>query len=283
MFRWSRHPLNDPSQLVMPTSGHAAFGILGVAIFFLALFFPSPPAAPAFYPDISIVAHVTYWRPSPGGSIEITRGGGSGSGSRIDLSDGLDLGTADTPEGGVDVIWRTHRFSLAYEPLEYSGRTTLARPLIFHGATYPAGERVASDVALDFWIPRYDYEFVHLADVDFRAGLQLYVWQFDAHLTGSGSSGAIDQHRAFTHVMPAFTMAGGWGRGPWRLDAGFAGGVIGSDRYSLDLEGGLAWRPLHLFDLEIGYHWLKFRFHETTNVGDITSQGPFVGASFYFP
>jgi hypothetical protein len=233
-----------------------------------------PPRVQAQPSSLEILPIFRYWRPSLSGNMTITAGGRPGSGGRVDFSRDLDLGTANAFEGGLSLLLESHELGVRYDPSSFHGDATLDRTIVYHGATYPAGERVSSDVSLDFVIPEYSYRFWNLDGADLRAGIRGYIWTFGSELKGSGPGGVLDESRSFTHALPAgfFTLADSWRS--WRIWGTAAGGLIASDRYVADFEAGVGYR---LFEdhaeLDVGYRWLRTEFHETTNLGALTESG----------
>ena len=233
--------------------------------------------------SLSILPIFRYWRPSIGGDMTITAGGLRGSGSLVDFSRDLDLGTANAFEGGVSLMLGPHELGVRYDPNSFHGDTTLDRTIVYHGATYPLGARVSSDVSIDFVIPEYGYRLWHLAAADLQAGIRGYIWTFDSEIRGSGLGGELDESRSFTHALPAgfFAIADSWRS--WRISGTAAGGLIASDRYVADFEAALGYR---LFgdraELDVGYRWLRTEFHETTNLGALVESGLLVSVSARF-
>ena len=245
----------------------------------------SPPQAQAAAPAsaLEIAPIFRYWRPSLSGDITITAGGQPGSGGRIDVSSDLDLGTANAFEGGARVSLGRHELAIRYDPSSFQGDTTLQRPFVYHGTTYPAGERVSSDVSLDLVIPEYGYRLWSAAVADLRGGIRGYIWAFDSELKGTGPGGVLDQSRGFTHALPAgfFALEGAWG--DLRVGGTAAGGLLASDRYVADFEAGVGYGLLGgRAEVDVGYRWLRFDFHETTNVGALTESGLLVSLSARF-
>jgi hypothetical protein len=245
---------------------------------------PPPQAqAPAPAPTLEVEPIFRYWRASLSGDITITAGGQPGSGSRIDVSSDLDLGTTNAFEGGARVSLGRHELAIRYDPSSFHGDTTLQRPIVYHGTTYPVGEQVSSDVSLDFVIPEYGYRLWSAAMADLRGGLRGYIWTFDSELKSTGPAGALDESRSFTHALPAgfFSLQGAWG--DFRLRGTAAGGLLASDRYVADFEGGVGYA---LFNdhaqVDVGYRWLRLDFHETTNLGALTESGLLVSLSARF-
>ena len=202
-----------------------------------------------------------------------------GSANRIDVADDLDLGAADAGEGTIDGAVGRHHFRLSYEPLGFDGVTTTNRVLRFHGAEIAPGTRLRSDLAFRLVIPRYEYELLAGPQAELRGGLLAYVWTFDARLRGPGPGGLVDERRRFTHALPAVTVSAALPIVGWELAAESALGVLGSDRYAIDLAPEVRRTLWRRWRFAIGYRWLKFAFHETTNRADLTFQGPFVSVS----
>jgi hypothetical protein len=249
-------------------------------------FLDDPPsgaqaAAPASTLEVEPIFR--YWRASLSGNMTITAGGHPGSGSRIDVSSDLDLGTTNAFEGGARVSIGRHELAVRYDPSSFQGDATLNRPFVYHGTTYPAGERVSSDVSLDFVIPEYGYRLWSAAVADLRSGIRGYIWTIDSELKGTGPGGVLDQSRGFTHALPAgfFALEGAWG--DLRVGGTMAGGLLASDRYVADFEAGVGYNLLGgRAEVDVGYRWLRFDFHETTNVGALTESGLLVSLSARF-
>jgi hypothetical protein len=181
-------------------------------------------AAAANGEPVRLFAEGAYWRSYPSGTMTITEGGRSGSGTRIDLSDDLDLGAANVGEGRIGGEIASHRLSLGYEPLSVTGEATLGRSVVFHGVEFPAAERVQSEIDLRSIVPRYDYMLLDSPTARLRAGLGAYVWTFEAKMRGSSG----DTSRSFTHVLPLVPLESEVPFGPWSVAATAS---FGTSRY----------------------------------------------------
>ena len=250
---------------------------------------PCAPPCPAETYDVcdpcgrrtlAIGARGRWWRASACGSMFITRGGEPGSAQTLNLCDDLDLERGNAWLAGVDVRLDRHRARFAYEDLSFSGTNTFDRSRVYHGVTYPAGERVESDVSLRLFEAGYEYQVLGGDRANVWAGVSGWVWTFDSQLKGTTSG--LDESRGFTHILPVATLAAHERFGPFALSAGVRGGLLDSDRWALDLEAGLAWRPCNAVVLTLGWRRLEFAFHETTNVADMVFSGPFLGLSASF-
>jgi len=230
-------------------------------------------------------AFARYWRPSISGEVFITRGGVPGSASVVDVDDDMNLKTADAFEGGVSVGYGRHRATLAYEHDPFSGSSTLERPIVYRGVTFPAGDRVESSLDLDIWKLGYDCAFAGAPDVrggfTARAGIAAWLWQYDGRIRSTIST--FDEERSFSHVLPvasiaAETTAMGW----LHLGGKFEGGLVDTDRYVISVEATAGVMLNNTLALELGYRWMNLSFHETTNEADLTLMGPFLNVSLIF-
>jgi hypothetical protein len=239
------------------------------------------PEEPASDDGFHVVPYVRAWWAEPHGNLFITRGGHPGSASRIDVEDDLSLDSEWILEPGVDVVLGRHRLGVAYVPLDFTGRTTLDAPIVFHGTTFPAGTPTRSEVKLPLWIVRYDYALVRESFGELRVGPQLDVWKLDSRVEDTSPGGASER-RSFGSALPGLSLTGTATLGPFDLRATAAGAYRPSDRYILDFDGGLAVHPARGLALELGYRWLGADINETTNDGDLRFRGPFVALSFRF-
>lgn len=225
-----------------------------------------------------------YWHPAIEGEVLITRGGEPGSGSRVDVQDDLDLCDGSAWEVGVSVGYGRHRVFLSYEWVSFCGDSTLDRPIVYRGTTYPAGEHVETDLDLTFWKLGYDYAFVGdpraSAGLVVRGGVAGWLWDYDGRLRGTDSD--LDESRSFSHVLPVATLAAEGAFGVFHVAGRASGGLVASDRYVVDLEASVGVTLWKTLSLDVGYRWMNFSFHETTNEADLTLYGPFAGISIAF-
>jgi hypothetical protein len=213
--------------------------------------------------------------------MRITLGGEPLTGTTIDLRDDLDLDPALAYGLRAAVAWRDHRVRLAYEPVTFSGEATLPRAVVFHGQTYPAGERVEAEVRTDFVIAGYEHRVACSRRAEAWAGVAGYLWEFDSRLEGEGSG--LDESRGFRHFFPAATGAGRLDLGDWVLRGEVAAGGLGSDRYVVDAEASVGRRCFRdRVEVDLGWGMRLLEFHETTNEATIFAHGPFlqVGVDF---
>ncbi len=216
------------------------------------------------------------------GSLLIIKGGKPGSGERINVREDLNLEADQVPEAGFGFSPRDHRLGFEYLPLRFKGKDTLSEPLVFHGANYPTGTRVNSDLDYNFYSFRYDYRVLRADLGDLRVGFQGYYWVFDSRIKGSAPGATFDEHRGFSSFYPAGILSGQLRFGILHLNDSFVLGGLSLERSIIDTAGSAGVRLWNHLDLDLGYRAMHFDMTETTNDGDLTVHGPFFQLSITF-
>jgi hypothetical protein len=247
----------------------------------------TPPCAAAAVervPDpcggFEVAVRARAWWASASGDLLITRGGEPGSGTVADLEDDLGLDSDVVPSAGVDVRLGRHRVRLGWERLAFSGDATLDAPLVFRGTVFPAGEHVDGSLRLSLWEAGYQFLVVDTPCTEVWVGAGAWYWQFCGSL--EGDTPGLDESRSFGHVLPIATLDATQRMGDLFVSAGVHGGMLAEDRYALDLEAAVGLRVWGPIEVEAGWRWMRFAFHETTNEMVATFSGPFVGLSATF-
>lgn len=252
---WTAAPSSGPRG---PVAGEAA---------------PCDPCGPAFP---RLAAFGSYGRPSVSGTLRITRGGEPGTGSEIDVDDTLGLDDGDVFEVGVAwAPFARHRVFVAYERFAFEATEVLPESVIYRDVMFDAGDRVRSSLELDIVKAGYEGLLAGTPSSSLRAGIAGWVWRYQGSL--ENLDGPEDQSRSFTHVLPVAHVAADAAFGVLHVAARAAGGWIGTDRYAIDLSGGVGVRLFDRLSLDLGWRWTRFVFDETTNEGDLVFSGPYVG------
>ncbi len=245
-----------------------------------ALPLPAPAGRPS---ESSFEFGAKYWQAKPDGHLDIEAGSQPATSTHAGLSDQLGL------DSDRELLWNAsldmgeHRFGIEYIPLGFSGSNDITRGYQFHGASYPKGDRVSSDLDLTTWALKWDYAFSKEKDTAdaFRVGLGAWWWNLDTHVTAAPSG--ANEDREFSRVYPG-------AHAQWTTD--FGSGA------TLDLYGALAANSFHrrLYDwgaellypisdairVGLGYRWMVWDFNETTNDGDFDFSGPLATLSVRF-
>ncbi len=218
---------------------------------------------------------------SSSSKVFITSGGQPGTATSIDLRNDLGVDGASAPVVGVDLVWGDRRVRLGLESESFDGHATLGQALVFNGVTFPAGTAASTNLDLTFVTAGYDGLVWHDDDTDLWLGAEAFVWTFDMGMEAPGAG--LSASRSFTHALPALTASCTWQCSEdWRLVTEFQGGLLGSDRRIVDLEAGFVTLLGERLNLDIGYRYRDFRFHETTNTGELVAHGPFLAAWMAF-
>jgi hypothetical protein len=218
-----------------------------------------------------------YWRPWASGKLFITEGGNAGSATWIHLHDDLDLDPANGWDVGLVARYGRHRAHFTYAPLAFHGDARLDESVVYNGGLFPAGDRVRSDIQLDHYEVGYEFGILAEPETQVWGGLSAWIWTYDGKLDDQTSG--LDRHRTFTHVYPVLTLSGLHRIDVLKLAAGGKLGGLAGDRYAIDAEASVGVRLFERADLDLGWRYERFAFHETTNEARMTFQGPFVRLS----
>jgi len=85
-----------------------------------------------------------YWFPSLDGSVRVDEAGIIGG--VIDFDEDLGIEDEDYPSVEVFVGGGNHHLSFTYMDIDYSGRKTLTKEIIFKGETYSVGALLDSSI-----------------------------------------------------------------------------------------------------------------------------------------
>ncbi len=213
------------------------------------------------------------------GDVTITRGGTPGSGTRLELIDDLDLEGRDQGELAADVAFGGVRLGAAWLPLVFDGKERLDQTELFHGTTYPAGNRVESDLQLTTWKLRLDARVHEDHDSELRLGVGAYWWTLDMRLNDLDAQ--ISDERRFSRLLPAISASGSWRFAPgWSADVDAAFASIDQGRRLWDLDASARYRIDRWVTLALGLRFLRYELNEDTNDGTIDVLGPTLGFEF---
>ncbi len=221
-------------------------------------------------------ARATFFPTQIDGNVEITQGGLPGSGSRMNLADDLDLQENSFGNFALELDDGPLRLGLQYLPFSYDGGETLARDVVFHGRTYPAGNDVESDLGLTTWAARVDGALIQENDFEVRLGVGAYWWQFDLELRDLDA--AFADSRKFSRLLPAITGSSWTGFGDGfgvRVDGAFAS--LDEGRRLVDVSAAVDWEFIDRVHASLGWRWLRYWLNEDTNRGLLDLKGPTIG------
>ena len=126
-----------------------------------------------------------WWR--PGQAIVLASDAPGVPGTSIDFARNLGFANRGLPD--VQLVVRAaakHRIRFEYVPIRYTAAGTPTRALVFDGATYPAGEPIATTFDWEAWRIGYEYDFLVRPRV--AAGLIVEGRQTDITVRLAGAS-----------------------------------------------------------------------------------------------
>lgn len=176
-----------------------------------------------------------------------------------------------------------HHLSLTYTDIDYSGRKTLTRTLIFKGEIYSAGDVVDSSIAYKEMDLRYRYDFLSLESVlgGFSLGgvFQVKYLAGDASLKTTG----IDEKEDFTLPIPMVGLNLHIGIVANILEARVRGTGIGySSNTIYEFMADLSWTPVPFVDIHGGYKTFDIDLDEDEVTFDYDMSGPYVALTLSF-
>ncbi len=238
-------------------------------------------AAPAASPAFAIGAAA--WQAAPDGHLFVTAGSKPGTATTMELEDHLGLEEATQLDWHADVDFGDHRITFEHLPLSFAGDSVVDDAFIFHGATYPVGDRVVTAFDLDTFILRWDARCWSSDATRSSAHVGLGAWWWRYAMQVEGSPSGNDEVRQFSHLYPGVHGDLTWDAGSGlllALDGAFAG--TGTSRTLYDLSGSLIWEIGDHVGVAAGYRFMRWDFNESTNDGDFDLRGPWLGLTFRF-
>lgn len=229
----------------------------------------------------SLALHGAWMPAQVEGDVTVTLGGVAGTGSRIDVDRDLDLDRESQHALGLDLDLADARLVFEWLPLAFDGRTRLPTTEVFHGTTFPAGNRVETELELETVRIRLDTAVFSDGADELRVGLGAYWWDFEMELRDFDA--LVSDRRSFSRLLPAASLAGTWaasGELDLGFDASFA--TLGKGRRLFDLGSGLAWHLGESLTATAGYRYLRYELDEDTNDGTLEVHGPLLGLEWRF-
>jgi hypothetical protein len=146
---------------------------------------------------------VTFWNPTPSGTVSSEQFGLLGS--NLDFE--KDLGYQQTRFNELRIVLRPaikHKFRAEYMPVAYTAHSVLNRTITFNGISFPASLPIASEFDWKVWRLGYEYDFYY-ADRGFVGALvEARATQFSASLSGPGRSEYTD----YKAPLPSLGLVG---------------------------------------------------------------------------
>ena len=251
---------------------------LALSLLLITLLLPASTLA------FEIGARGYYWFPSLDGNVKVDEA--SIIGTTINFE--KDLGIEDENYPAVEVFLGggRHHLSLTYTDIDYSGRKTLTRDIIFNGETYNISDLVESSIEYRVMDLLYQYDFLNLENVlaGFSLGVVFQIKYLDGEVGLKTTTGTvIDEKEDFTLPIPMIGLNLHIGMLADVLEARLRGTAIGYAGNTIyELMADISWTPLPFLDIHGGYKSFVIDIDEDDVVFDYDMSGPFVALTLSF-
>lgn len=232
-------------------------------------------------PAFEIGARGYYWFPSLDGTVKVDEA--TIIGSTVDFEKDLGIEDEDYPSFEVFVGGGNHHLSVTYTDIDYSGRKTLTRTIIFKGETYAINALVDSSIAYKELDLRYQYDFLNLESVlaGFSVGGVVQVKYLDGDV--SLKTTGIDEQEDFTVPIPMIGLNLHIGILADVLEARVRGTAISySENTIYELMADISWTPVPFVDIHGGYKSFVVDIDEDDVIFDYDMTGPYVALTLSF-
>lgn len=222
-----------------------------------------------------------YWFPSLDGTVKVDEA--NIIGTTIDFNNDLGIEDEDYPSGEVFVGFGRHHLSLAYTDIDYSGRKTLTRTIVFKGETYAISSLVISSIEYQMIDFHYQYDFLDLENVlaGFSLGGVFQVKYLDGEV--SLKTTGLDEKEDFTIPIPMVGLNLHIGIISDILEARLRGTAMtysGNNIY--EVMADISWTPFPFVDIHGGYKTFVIDIDEDDVIFDYDMSGPYAALTISF-
>ncbi len=247
--------------------------LLVAIVFFLGAFAARDASA-------LVTAEGRYWFTDLASDVQVAGSGIPGTDINLVKDTGLEK-SKNFPEVRIGFNLGSNRVRYAFVPLSWSGSGALTQTFTFAGQSYPATDRVNSNLKAYYHRLGYEYDFIDT--LGNRLGAIIEVKYFDIDASIKDTTAGKEGKKRITLPLPAIGVAG-------RVALPFLFGVngeitgisLGSTAYALDAEAGADIKPVPFVSIEAGYRVLLLHVDYSNSKANMTVKGPFVGLKAEF-
>jgi len=248
-----------------------------LALSLLLVAFLLPASSSAF----EIGARGYYWFPSLDGNVKVDEAAIIGTTINFEK----DLGIEDENYPSVEVFLGggRHHLSLTYTDIDYSGKNTPTKNIIFNGETYTTTDVIESSIQYRVMDFLYQYDFLNLENVaaGFSLGAVFQVKYLDGEVALKTT--LLDEKQDFTLPIPMLGLNLHIGMLADVLEARLRGTAIGYAGNTIyELMGDISWTPLPFLDIHGGYKTFVIDIDEDDIIFDYDMSGPYVALTVSF-
>ena len=222
-----------------------------------------------------------YWFPSLDGTVKVDEAGIIGT--TIDFENDLGIEDENYPSVEVFVGGGNHHLSLTHTNIEYSGRKTLTREVMYRGKTYAVSDLVTSSIEYQMIDLHYQYDLLDLENIlgGFSLGAVFQVKYLDGNVSLKATG--IDEKEDFTIPIPMVGLNLHMGILADILEARVRGTAISYGGNTIyELMADISWTPFPFLDIHGGYKSFIIDIDEDEVVFDYDMSGPYVALTLSF-
>jgi len=247
---------------------------LASSLLLLALLLPASSLA------FEIGARGYYWFPSLDGTARVDENGIVGS--TVDFEKEFGIEDENYPSFEVFLGGGRHHLSFIYTNIDYSGRKTLTREIIFNGETYSINDLVTSSIEYKMMDLFYQYDFLNLENVlaGFSLGLVFHAKYLDGEV--SLRNGGYEKED-FIFLIPMIGFNLHIGILADLVEARLRGTAVGYSGDTLyELMADISLTPLPFLDIHGGYRTFVINIDEDDIIFDYNMSGPYLALTVRF-
>jgi outer membrane protein len=222
-----------------------------------------------------------YWFPSLDGTVKVDEAGIIGT--TLDFENDLGIEDENYPSVEIFVGGGNHHLSLTYTDIEYSGRKTLTKEIIYRGKTYAVSDLVTSSIEYQMLDLHYQYDLLDLENMlsGFSLGAVFQVKYLDGNVSLKATG--IDEKEDFTIPIPMVGLNLHIGILADILEARVRGTAISyGGNTSYELMADISWTPFPFLDIHGGYKSFIIDIDEDDMIFDYDMSGPYVALTLSF-
>lgn len=230
---------------------------------------------------LEIGARGYYWFPSLDGTVKVDEAGVIGT--TVNFDEDLGIEDENFPCAEVFIDAGKHHFSLAYTDIDYSGRKTLSRSIVFDGKTYTVNSLVTSSIEYQMIDFHYQYDFLDFQDTPAGASLGgvFHVKYLDGEVALKTTG--LDEKEDFAVPIPMVGLNLHLGILKNILEARVRGTAMSySGNTIFEIMADISWNPFPFIGLHGGYRVFSVDIDEDDVVFDYDMSGPYAALTISF-
>ena len=222
-----------------------------------------------------------YWITEIEGDVSLDKGGVEGT--RIDVKDDLGLDDENFPAFEAFVGLGKHHLRFSFYNINYDGDSFLGEEIVFNGKTFLVGEQLDTDIDLDVYEAKYQYDMLDFDAIlaGLSIGLVAKVQVLDGNIKLESASTETDED--VTQPIPYGGLNFRLGILADILEAQVLATAGYYEGIWFDGQTDLAFTPFPFLQIQGGYRIIYFDISPgDLELNDFSIAGPYAGAKLVF-